>query len=164
MCQPLYCSVANAAVWGERISSDAFTPYTWLSSIRLASMVARLSYTSISHHRLLPYIPSLCFSTVNIGPHPVIPSQSPNSRSQAWVQGTHFVVQGVYGCGKDCLILILFRLPQYSCFSGSLKCFLSDSDNYPDVGIGPLLQFPHPPWAAHVLLTLLVFLLVPSSW
>ena len=50
----------------------------------------------------------------------------------------------MYGCGKDCLILIPFRLLQISCFSLSLKCFSSASDNCLDVGIGPLLQFPHP--------------------
>ena len=70
----------------------------------------------------------------------------------------------MYGCGKDCLILIPFRLPQISCFTLSLKCFSSDSDNCPDVGIGPLLQFPHPPRAGPVLLTLLVFPRVPSSY
>ena len=48
----------------------------------------------------------------------------------------------MYGCGKDCLILIPFRLPQISSFTLSLKCFSSDSDNFLDVGIGPLLQFP----------------------
>ena len=37
-----------------------------------------------------------------------------------------------------------FHLPQISCFTLSLKCFSSDSDNCPAVGIGPLLQFPHP--------------------
>ena len=51
----------------------------------------------------------------------------------------------MYGCSKDCLILIPFRLPQVSCFPLSLKCFSSDSDNCSGVGIGPLLQFPHPP-------------------
>ena len=66
------------------------------------------------------------------------------------------------GCGKDCLVLIPFRLPQISCFTLSLKCFSSDSDNCPNVGIRPLLQFPHPPRAAPVLLTLLFFSLV--SW
>ena len=50
----------------------------------------------------------------------------------------------MYGCSKDCLILIPFRLPQISCFTLSLKCFSSDSDNCLDVGIGPLLQFPSP--------------------
>ena len=60
----------------------------------------------------------------------------------------------MYGGGKDCLILIPFRLPQTSCFTLSLKCFSSDSDNCPDVGIGPLLQFPHPLRAGPVPLTL----------
>ena len=59
---------------------------------------------------------------------------------------------------------VLFRLSQISCFTLSLKCFSSDSDNCPDVGIGPLLQFPHPPRAGPVLLTLLFFPLVPSSY
>ena len=70
----------------------------------------------------------------------------------------------MYDCGKDCLILIPFRLPQISCFTLSLKCFSSDSDNCPDIGIGPLLQFPHPPNTGPVLLTLLFSPLVPSSY
>ena len=70
-------------------------------------------------------------------------------------------VLGKYGCGKDCLILIPFRLSQISCFPLNLKCFSSDWDNCPDVGIGPLLQFPHPPRAGPVLLTLF---LPPSSF
>ena len=61
----------------------------------------------------------------------------------------------MYGCGKDCLILIPFMLPQISCFTLSLKWFSSDSDNCPAVGIRPLLQFPHLPRAGPVLLTLL---------
>ena len=78
-------------------------------------------------------------------------------------QGTCVPVQGLYGCGKDCLILIPFRLPQVSCFTPSLKCFYSDSDNCPAVGMGLLFQFPHPPRAGPVLLTLLFLPLVPSS-
>ena len=73
-------------------------------------------------------------------------------------------VQGMYGCVKDCLILIPFRLSQISCFTFSLKCFSSDSDNCPDVGIGSLLQFCHPPRAGPVLLTLLFFPIVPLSY
>ena len=64
------------------------------------------------------------------------------ARSRCAFQGTFIPAWGVYGCGKDCLILVLFRLPQISCFTLSLKCFSSDSDNWPTVGIGPLLQFP----------------------
>jgi len=48
----------------------------------------------------------------------------------------------MYGCSKDCLILIPFRLMQISCFTLNLNYFSSDSDSCPTVGIGPLLQFP----------------------
>ena len=93
-------------------------------------------------------------------------AHSPNSSSQpsCAFQGTCITVQGMYGCGKDSLILVPFRLPQISCFTLSLKCFSSDSDNCPNVGLGPLLQFPHSPRAGPVLLTLLFFPLVPSSY
>ena len=65
---------------------------------------------------------------------------------------------------KDCLILIPFRLPQISFYTFSLKGFSSDSDNCPDVRIGPLVQFPHPLRAGLVLLTLLFSPIVPSSY
>ena len=67
----------------------------------------------------------------------------------------------MYGCGKDYLILFPFRLPQISCFTLTLKCFSSDSDNWPNVEIRPLLQFTHLPRAGPVLLTLLFSLLIP---
>ena len=129
---------------------------------RLASMAAWLS--SISHHSLLPHIPSIRLFTVNSSarlglfhnPLTLAPSHCP-------VLGTRFPVWGMYGCSKDCLILISFRLPEISCFTLSFKCFSSDSDNCPEVGIGPLLQIPNPPRAGPVLLTLLFPPLVPSS-
>ena len=43
----------------------------------------------------------------------------------------------MYGCSKDCLILIPFRLTQINCFTLSLKCFSSDSHNCPAVGLDP---------------------------
>ena len=70
----------------------------------------------------------------------------------------------MYGCTKDSLILIPFRLPQISYFTLRLKCFSSYLDSCPDVGIRPLLQFPHLPRADPVLLTLLFFPIVPSSY
>jgi len=84
--------------------------------------------------------------------------------ASAQVHGTCIPVQGVYGCSKDCLILIPFKLPQIRCITFSLKCFFSDSYNCLNVRIGPLLQFPHPPRAGPVLLRLLFFPLVPSSY
>ena len=86
-----------------------------------------------------------------------LPASAP-SRRPAFLPG------GMYGCCKDCLILIPFRLPQISCFTLSLKWFSSDSDNSPDVGTGPLLQFAHLPRADPVLLTLLFSPLVPFSY
>ena len=67
----------------------------------------------------------------------------------------------MYDYSKECLILIAFRLPQISCFTLSLKCFCSDSDSCPNVEIGCLLQFSHLLMAGQVLLTLLLFPLVP---
>ena len=125
---------------------------------RLASMAARFFPTGISHHNLLPHIPSSHFFAANISPRPGIAPQSLTSapsRCAIWVMD---------GCGKDCLILIPFRLPQISCFTPSLTCFPPDSDNCPDVGIESLLQFPHLPRAGPILLTLLFFPLVPSSY
>ena len=84
--------------------------------------------------------------------------------SRCTFRGIYIPLQGMCGCAKDCLILIPFRLPQISCFILSFKCFSSDSDNCPNVGIGSLLQFPHLPRAGPVLLTLLFFPLVPSSY
>ena len=56
---------------------------------------------------------------------------------EAWRAAIHGVAKSQ--TGKDSLILIPFRLPQISCFTLSLKCFSSDSDNCPDVGIRSLL-------------------------
>ena len=50
----------------------------------------------------------------------------------------------MYDCGKDCLILIPFRLPLISCFTLSLKCFSSDSDSCPSVRTGPPASVPPP--------------------
>ena len=69
----------------------------------------------------------------------------------------------MYGCGKDCLILIPFRLPEISCFTLSLICFFFDANSCFHVGIRPLLQFPHPPRVGPVLETLLFFPLVPTK-
>ena len=137
---------------------------------RLAYMAAWLSSTGISHHYLLPHLPSLCLSqsTAALAPAP----QSLNSSSQLLhIRGDQHSCLvcihswGMYGCSKDSLILFPFRLPQISCFTLSLKCSSSDSVDCPNVGIGwPLLQFPHPLRAGPVLLTLLFLPLVPSSY
>ena len=128
-------------------------------------MAARLSSKGISHHDPLPHTPSIRLSTVKSSPHPGTVPHSLNSCYQPLhLLGKQHPCLGYVWLCKDCLILIPFRLPQVSCFTLSLKCFSSDSENCPDVGIGPLVQLPHPPRAGSVLLTLLFFSLVPSSY
>ena len=55
-------------------------------------------------------------------------------------------------------------LPQINSFTLSLESFSSDPDNCHNVEVRPLLQFPHPPRAGPVLLTLLFFSLFPLSY
>ena len=155
MGQPLYSSAVDAGMLGERGYGDGSTLYMWLSSIALLPWLPvfppQAFPTTISSH-----IPPVVLSMVNSSPHHRIPPQSLNSSSQPLrLPGECVPVWGMCDCGKDSLILIPFRLPQISCFTLSLKCFSSDSDSCPDVGIGPLLQFCHPLRAGPVLVTLL---------
>ena len=78
-----------------------------------------------------------------------VPSRGPVSLSRVCMDSKD--------SSKDCLILNPFRLPQISCFTIILKCCSSDSDNCPNVWIGPVLQFPHLLRAGPVLVTLLFF-------
>ena len=115
-------------------------PWRWLQPLhmtqqyRLASMAARLSSTGISHHNLLAHIPLIFLSAVNSSPplglvhNPQTPAPSCRTFQEIYVP-----VCGMYGWGKDYLILIPFSLPQIICFSLSLKYFSSDSDNCPEV-------------------------------
>ena len=89
-----------------------------------------LDLSLLSQQQPLPWD---CTTIPKLQPPAAAPSRRPASLSGVCL----------YGRGKDCLILIPFRLPQISCFTYCLKCSSSDSDNCPDVGIGPLLQFPH---------------------
>ena len=128
-------------------------------------MASWLSSTGISHHSLLPHIPLICLlqstAALTLG---LLHKRYAPAPSCCPFQGTCVPVWDMYICGRDCLILIPFRLPQISCFPLSLKCSSSDSGNCPNVGIKLLLQFPHPPRAGPILLTLLFSTLVPSSY
>ena len=163
MGQPLFCSAANAGMWGERL-------WWWLRTLcltqqyLLASIAAWLSSTGICYHSLLPHIPLICLSSINSSPHPGIAPQSLNSSSQPLHLPGDLCSSMVYLWLWQGLILIPFRLPQISCFTLSLKCFSSDSDSCPNVRIRPLLQFPHFPRAGPVSITLLFLPLVPLSY
>ena len=132
---------------------------------RLASRAVQLFSTGISHHKLTPHIPSICLSAVNSSACPEIAPQFLSSTSQPLplFQETSVPIRVMYGCCKDCLILIPFRLPQIICFTLSLKCCSSDSDSCPTVGVELLLQFRLLLMAGPVLLTLLFSPLFPSS-
>ena len=152
-------------MWGERGYDDGSTPYTLLSSITLLPWLPGFSPqafpTTISSLTSLPSVPPQSTAALALGSLHTPQTPAP---SRCTFQGTFIPVWGMYGCGKDCLIFIPLRLQQVSCFTLSLKCFSSASENCPDVGIRPLLQFPHLPRAGPVLLTLLFFPLVPSSY
>ena len=84
----------------------------------LASLTAPLSSIGISHHNLLPHMPSICLSAVNGSPHLGIDPQSLNSSSQPLHHlGYVWLWQGLSDS--------IWR-PQISCFTLSLKCFSSD--------------------------------------
>ena len=165
MGQPLYCSAMPVLACGEREAMVMAPPTMRDSAVSLASMAARLSSTGISHHNLFPHMSSIYLSAVNSSLCPGIAPQSwTPAPSHCPFQETRVPAWHMYGCSKDSLILIPFRLSQVSYFTLSLTCFSSDSDNCPAVGIGPLLQFLHPRRAGPVLLTLLFFPLVPLSY
>ena len=164
MGQPLYCSAAGAGEWGEAM-------VVALLPMRDSAVLPCFQGCLAFLHRHFPpqSPPSITLSVVNSSPRPWIAPQSLNSSSQpSTFQGTCVPVQDMYGSGKDCIILLPFRLPQISWFTLSLKSFSSDSDSCPNVGIGPLLQFPHPLRAGPVLLTLVSppssFILPSFAW
>ena len=159
MGQPLYCSAASAGLWGERGYGDgsgSIVLLPWLPGF-LPQALSNTITSLTSPRSFLPQ--STAALTLELLHNPSAPASSCCA-----LQGTCFPVRGMYGCGKGCLILTPFRLPQISCFTLSLKCFSSDPDDCPNVRIGPLLQFQHPPRAGPVLVTLLLFPLVPLSY
>ena len=156
MSQTLCCSAANAVLWGDRGCCDGSTPYAWLSSITLLPWLPGF----LHRHFPLQYPPShpldlSLHSLQQASPWELLHNLWTPASSHCTFQGIYVPVPGMYGCSKDCLILIPFRLPQINCFTLSLKFFSSDSDSCPRMRIRPLLQFPHPLRASSVLLTLL---------
>ena len=80
---------------GERGYGDGSTPYM-TEQYCLASMAAWLSSTGISHHSLLPHIPSIFLSIVNSSPHPRIAPQPLNSSP------SHCAFQGPGSLSRVC--------------------------------------------------------------
>ena len=128
--QPLYCSAANAGIWGKRGYGDGSTSYVWLSSITLfswqPSLLPQAFHITVSSLTSLWSISRQSTAALALG---LLHNPKNPAPSCCTFQGPCVPVQRMYGCGKDCLILIPFRLPQITCFTFSLKCFSSDSDN-----------------------------------
>ena len=131
-----------------------------------ASMAAWLSSTGISHHDLLPHIPSIRLSAVNSSSCPGIAPQSLNSSSQP-----------LRLPGDLCPWLGCVRLQQgLSWFSFHLGCHRSavslpalTVSPLPQIvalmwGLDPCFSFSHLLRAGPVVLTLLCYPLVPSSY
>ena len=165
MGQPPYCSAANAGRWGETGYADGSTYYAWLGTIALLPWLPgfppQAFPTTVSSLTSPGSISPQSTAALSLGLLHTPQSPAP---SLCAFQGTLVPVRGMCGCGKDCLILLPFRLPPIGCFTPSLKCFSSGSDNCPNVGIRCLLQFPHLLRAGPVLLTLLFFPLVSCTW
>ena len=119
--------------------------YTWLSCLHgcLLFLHRQFPPQTPPSHPLGPLPP------VNNRPHPGIAPQSSSQLPAA----VFFLGDLCMAAARIvCVILIPFGLSQISCFTLSLKCF--SSSNCPDVGIRPLLQFPHLLRAVPLLLTL----------
>ena len=119
----------------------------------LASKAAPLSSTGISYHDLFPHLPSIHLSAVNSSPHPEIYLCCPNSQLLC-LPGHPHPCLGYAWLWQGLTDSHSIQAATVSCFTLSLQCFSSDSDNCPDVGIRPLLLFPHPLRAGPILLTL----------
>ena len=144
MGQPLYCSASDAGAWGEREAMVMASPSTCDSAVSpcfhgcLAFLHRHFPPQSPPSHPLGSISPQ---STAPLALGLLHNPQTP-ARSRCAFQGTFIPAWGVYGCGKDCLILVLFRLPQISCFTLSLKCFSCDSDSCPMWGSDPCFSSP----------------------
>ena len=160
MGQPLCCSAADPGMWGERGYGDGSTP-THDSAV-LPCFHGCLQ-AGISHQKSPPS-------------HPLDPYFHSQQQPSPWDCSTVPKLQlpaAAPSRGPECLPGVCMAvartvwfslLIQISCFTLSLKCFSSDSDSCPDVGIRPLLPFPDPLRAGPVFLTLLSPTPAPSSY
>ena len=141
MSQPLYCSAANAGMWGERGYGDGSNPYTWLSSIAL--------------YPWLPGFPPLAFpitvfsltspqsislqSTAALTLGSLHTPQTP-APSHCTFQGTLVPVWDMYGCART----LWFSL-HLGCHGSAVSLLALNVSRWlrplPQCGDWPLLQF-----------------------
>ena len=123
-------------VYGEREALVMAPPPCMTQQHRLASMAAWVSSTGISHHDLLPHIPSIHLSTVNSSPHPGIAPQILNSSFQPLSLPGDQHLSGV------CLAVARIIL-----FSFHLGCHRS-AVSLSALSVSPLTQTVAPMWGS----------------
>ena len=160
MAPPLPCDSAVSRYWIDR-GSDRGSIMEAIQLPRLPGFPPQAFPTTISSLTSPRSISPQSTAALTLGllhnPGTPAPSHGP-------FQGTCVPVLGVYGCGMDCLILIPFTLPQISCFTLSIKCFLPWFRPLPGCGNWTSALLPPPVEGRSSLLTLLLFPLVPSSY
>ena len=160
MGQPLYCSAADAGdagLWRKRGYGDDSTCNARLSSIALLLWLP--GCLAFLHRHFPPRSPPSC---------PLHTSLHSQQQPSPWDCSTIPKLQlpaATPSKGPADLCRVCMAAARTVCFSFYLGCHRSaaslsalnvssDSDSCPDVGIRPLLQFPHPPRAGPVLVTL----------
>ena len=164
MGQTVHCWAVDAGMWGDRGCSDGSTTLRYDSAV-LPGFHGCLAFL---YNHFPPQSPPSC---------PL--NQSLHSQQQPlhWDCSTIPTLQfpatepsrGTASLSGVCMaavrtVWLSFYLCCHRSVTLSLKCFSSDSHNYLDVGIRPLLQFPHLLRVGPILLILLFFPLVPSSY
>ena len=121
-------------------------------------MTAWLSSKGIPHHDLLPHIFSGHLPAVNSRPLPGIAFPSLRASSQLLhIPGDLGPCPGCIGLQQGLSVCFSLHSDCHrpaAVLSNSLECFSAVPNSYPDMGIWPLLQFPHSSGAGSVLLTL----------
>ena len=161
MGQPLYCSATSGGIWGERGYGDWSTMHdsavlSWFHGCLtfLHRHVPPLSPPSCpfgpSLHSQQQSLPWDCSRTLTLQLTAAAAFRGPASLSGAHMTAARTVWFSFHlGCHRS---------------AASLSALNARPSNCPDVGIGPLLQFPYLLRADPALLTLLFFPLVPSSY
>jgi len=161
MGQLLYCSTANAGMWREAmvmalhsVSDSAVLPCSHGCPAFLCRHFPPRSPPSYPLDPSLHSQQQLSNWVCSTIPKLQLPAAAPSRVPASLPRVCMAVARTVWfsfrlGCHRSAV---------------SLKCFSSDSDSCPTVGIGRLLPFPHLLRICPLLLTLLFFPLVPSSY
>jgi len=158
--QPLCCSAAIAGMWGERGYGNGSTHYVWLSSISLLQWLPDFP-PQVFPTSLLPHIPSICLQSTAALALGLLHNPSTPAPSHCIFQDNSVSLSRVCMAAARTL---WFSLPLVCC---RLAISLSALNVSPlTQTIAPMWgsEFSHLPRAGPVLLTLLFFPLVPSSY